>query len=55
MCPAKALDNNDSFVKKECSDLSLKMVNHKLLIECFLCRKVCPYGFGEKQENKGEN
>jgi len=51
MCPAKALDDLDSFEKKECSGLSFKMVNRKLQLDCFLCRKVCPYSFGEKTEN----
>jgi len=47
MCPSNALDNNDSFGYKECSGTCWKMVNGKWQLVCFLCRKVCPYGFGK--------
>jgi len=46
-CPSKALDNNASFGSKECSGTCWKMVNGKWQLVCFLCRKVCPYGFGK--------
>jgi epoxyqueuosine reductase QueG len=46
-CPSGALDKPSSLEKKECSKY-YKMVNRKLEIRCFLCRTVCPYGFGEK-------
>ena len=49
-CPSGALDNPSSLEKKECSKY-YKMVNRKLEIQCFLCRSVCPYGFGETTEN----
>ena len=48
MCPSKALDNLDSFKKKECSGTVFKKVNGKWEIMCFLCRKVCPNRFGKK-------
>ena len=44
-CPSGALDNPAIFGKKECSKF-YKIVNKQLEIQCFLCRKVCPYGFG---------
>ena len=44
VCPSKALDNNALFGKKECAGTCFKMVNGKLQIVCFLCRKVCPNG-----------
>jgi len=47
MCPSKALDNPALFGKKECSGNMLKMINGKWLINCFLCRKVCPYCFSK--------
>ena len=45
-CPSGALDNPDLFGNKKC-DKFFKIVNRKLEIQCFLCRKVCPHGFGE--------
>jgi len=47
MCPVKALDNLDSFRKKECSGTVFKKINGKWEIMCFLCRKVCPNRFGK--------
>ena len=48
-CPSGALANS-TLEKKECSKY-YKMVNRKLEIQCFKCRAVCPYGFGENTEN----
>jgi epoxyqueuosine reductase QueG len=58
MCPVQALENTDSFGKKECSRMfmvrqssptmvrqsspTMKQENGKWVINCFLCRKVCP-------------
>ena len=47
MCPSKALDDPVSFGKKKCDGTMFKMVNGKWLLECFLCRKVCPNCFGK--------
>ena len=46
MCPVQALDNSASFGKKECSQMFMKQVNGKWVINCYLCRKVCPKCFG---------
>lgn len=46
-CPMGALDKVGFFGKKECSK-NFKIVNKKLEIQCFLCRTICPYCFGEK-------
>ena len=46
-CPSGALDDPASFGKKECSKF-FKIVNRKLEIQCFLCRRVCPYRFGKE-------
>ena len=46
MCPVKALENPALFGKKECSRMFMKQVNGKWVINCFLCRKVCPCCFG---------
>ncbi|MCL2327701.1 MAG: 4Fe-4S binding protein [Bacteroidetes bacterium] len=46
MCPSKALENPDSFGAKECNKHCWKMVNRTWELNCFLCRKVCPYRFG---------
>jgi len=40
-CPVKALDNPSSFGKKECGGHCFKQVNGKLVVNCYLCRKVC--------------
>jgi epoxyqueuosine reductase QueG len=45
VCPSGALDDPASFGRKECSKF-YKIVNKKLEIQCFLCRKVCPHRFG---------
>ena len=45
ICPAKALNNPDSFDKKECGKTCIS-VKEKLEFKCFLCRKVCPHRFG---------
>jgi len=42
VCPMGALNNPASFGKKECAK-NFKIVNGKLEIKCFLCRKVCPH------------
>jgi epoxyqueuosine reductase QueG len=47
MCPIDALDSIASFKKKECGKNMMKMENKKWKIDCFLCREVCPKGFGE--------
>ena len=52
MCPAHALDDADSFDYKECSRTCLKIVDKKWLFDCYLCRKVCPYRFGQKGQNQ---
>ena len=44
-CPTGSLDDLDDFGRKECAKF-FKIVNKKLEIQCFLCRKVCPYCFG---------
>ena len=46
ICPAKALDNPASFGKKECNRVCWKLENNEWILNCFLCRKVCPYRFG---------
>jgi epoxyqueuosine reductase QueG len=50
-CPSGALDDSASFKPKQC-DKFYKIVNGKLEIKCFLCRKVCPYRFGKKIVDK---
>jgi epoxyqueuosine reductase QueG len=45
-CPSGALENPALFGNKKC-DKFFKIVNKKLEIQCFLCRTVCPYRFGE--------
>jgi epoxyqueuosine reductase QueG len=45
-CPTGALENLASFGNKKC-DKFYKIVNRKLEIQCFLCLKICPYGFGK--------
>jgi len=50
MCPSKALDDINSFGKKVCSRTCFKMVDKKWMLVCFLCRKVCPYCFGEEKD-----
>jgi len=44
-CPSGALDDPACFGKKECAK-HFKIVNKKLEIQCFMCRRVCPYRFG---------
>ncbi|MCL2712912.1 MAG: 4Fe-4S binding protein [Methanomassiliicoccaceae archaeon] len=51
MCPSKALDDPSSFGRNVCTETMFKMVNKKWAIKCFLCRKVCPYSFGEPAES----
>jgi epoxyqueuosine reductase QueG len=46
-CPSKALENPGLFKHKECNKECWKMVNRKWELNCFLCRKVCPYCFGK--------
>jgi epoxyqueuosine reductase QueG len=52
ICPLGALDNPDLFGNKKC-DKFYKIVNRKLEIQCFLCRKVCPHRFGKRCGNTG--
>ena len=47
ICPSKALENPALFGYKECNKECWKMVNRKWELNCFLCRKVCPYRFGK--------
>jgi len=47
ICPTGALDNPNLFGNKKC-DKFYKIVNGKLEIECFLCRKICPNRFGSQ-------
>jgi len=47
-CPVQALDNPAVFDKKECSRMFMKQEAGKWVINCFLCRKVCPHRFGNK-------
>jgi len=51
MCPSKALDNPALFGKKECAEMMFKMINGKWQVNCFLCRKVCPYRFGKETKS----
>ncbi|MCL2812933.1 MAG: 4Fe-4S binding protein, partial [Clostridia bacterium] len=46
MCPSGALNDLTAFGKKGCSKF-FTMANGKLEIQCYLCRKVCPYRFGK--------
>ena len=48
-CPSEALNDPALFGKKECSKF-FTLVNKKFEIKCFLCRKVCPYCFGKRNE-----
>jgi epoxyqueuosine reductase QueG len=45
-CPSGALENPTVFKPKQC-DKFFKIVNKKLEIGCFACRKVCPNRFGK--------
>jgi epoxyqueuosine reductase QueG len=45
-CPSRALSDPSYFGKRECSGHCFKMVDKKWIIDCFLCRKVCPHRFG---------
>ena len=51
-CPSGALEDPAAFGKKDCSKF-FTIENKKLEIKCFLCRKVCPYGFGRKGKSAG--
>ena len=53
VCPTHALDTHGSVAKKACSGHMFKQVNKKWEIMCFLCRKVCPYRFGIKDNIGG--
>jgi epoxyqueuosine reductase QueG len=46
MCPSKALENPALFGNKECQKTCWKLVTGKWELKCWLCRKVCPYRFG---------
>jgi epoxyqueuosine reductase QueG len=46
-CPSGALNNSNSFGPKQCDKVCIKIVNRKMELTCFLCRKVCPYRFGK--------
>jgi epoxyqueuosine reductase QueG len=50
-CPARALDNPALFGQNECYKIVFKQLNGKLIYDCFLCRKLCPYRFGSEVEN----
>jgi len=45
-CPAEALCSIAFFGKRGCSKF-FAIENKKFLVKCFLCRMVCPYGFGK--------
>ncbi len=45
-CPVGALDDIDSFGRKECSKF-FTIEDRKFKIKCFLCRTICPYCSGE--------
>ena len=47
VCPSKALDNLDLFGAKECNKECWKMVSRKWELNCYLCRKMCPFRFGK--------
>ena len=47
VCPVNALGEHSSFRKRECGNNAFKLANKKFSVECFLCRKVCPYRFGK--------
>ena len=47
-CPSGALDDPNSFGKKECAKF-FSMANKKFEIKCFRCRTVCPHRFGIEQ------
>ena len=44
-CPVRALDDIDSFGRKDCSKF-FKIENKKFVIKCFLCRTICPHALG---------
>jgi epoxyqueuosine reductase QueG len=44
-CPVRALDDLASFGKKGCSKF-FTIEDRAFKIKCFLCRTICPYGFG---------
>jgi len=46
VCPSGALNNLSRFGRKEC-DQFFKIIDKKLIIQCFSCRTVCPYCFGK--------
>jgi epoxyqueuosine reductase QueG len=46
-CPSKALDKPDLFGAKECNKECWKMVNRQWELNCYLCRKICHFRFGE--------
>ena len=46
ICPSGALDDPTLFGNKKCDKVCLKLVDRKLVMNCFLCRTVCPYCFG---------
>ena len=48
-CPAGALNDLASFGKKGCSKYFV-IEDKKFKIKCFLCRKICPYGFGKQDD-----
>jgi len=45
-CPINALEDPSSLHKIECGRRMFKMVNKKWEVDCFECRRVCPYCFG---------
>ena|GEM_PF-76414 len=46
-CPSNALDNPASFGFEECQKTCWKKIEGKWILVCFMCRKVCPYSFGQ--------
>jgi len=45
-CPCGALNDIASFGKKGCAKHSFRYVDKKWIMDCFLCRTVCPHSFG---------
>ena len=43
---------NSNNVAKECNRQCWKMVNRKWELNCYICRKMCPFRFGNNHETK---
>jgi epoxyqueuosine reductase QueG len=51
-CPAGALSDPGRFGRKECSKIMMRLLNGKMEISCFQCRKACPHRFGTGHTSK---